>query len=108
MGLASFMIIGCGFLFTTLFRGPQFQFKKMFQALFKKNSGEGISAMGTLMMVLAGRIGVGSLAGVALAIYYGGPGTIFWMWMITLLCAIHTFAETVLGNMYKEKILKSI
>ena len=107
-GLASFMIIGCGFLFTTLFRGPQFQFQKMFQALFKKNSGEGISAMETLMMVLAGRIGVGSLAGVALAIYYGGPGTIFWMWMITLLCAIHTFAETVLGNIYKEKDFKKV
>lgn len=107
-GLASFMIIGCGFLFTALFRGPQFQFKKMFQALFKKNSSEGISAMGTLMMVLAGRIGVGSLAGVALAIYYGGPGTIFWMWMITFLCAIHTFAETVLGNLYKEKDFKKV
>ena len=107
-GLASFMIIGCGFLFTALFRGPQFQFKKMFQALFKKNSSEGISAMETLMMVLAGRIGVGSLAGVALAIYYGGPGTIFWMWMITFLCAIHTFAETVLGNIYKEKDFKKV
>ena len=107
-GLASFVIIGSGFIFTASFHGSQFHFKKMFHALFQKNSKEGISAMGTLMMVLAGRIGVGSLAGVALAIYYGGPGTIFWMWIITLLCAIHTFSETVLGNLYKEKDFKKV
>ena len=69
---------------------------------------DGISPVNTLMMVLAGRIGVGSLAGVALAIYYGGPGSIFWMWVITLICVIHTFYETILGNIYKERDTRDV
>ena len=55
------------------------------------------------MMVLAGRIGVGSIAGVALAIYLGGVGSIFWMWVIAILSAINAYCETVLGIIYKEK-----
>ena len=55
------------------------------------------------MMVLAGRIGVGSIAGVALAIYLGGAGSIFWMWVIGIIAASSTFAETVLGIKYKQK-----
>ena len=107
-GFAAIMIVTGGFVFTKKFGGVQFHFKRMFSSLFQKNNNGGISAFGTLMMVMAGRIGVGSLAGVALAIYYGGPGAIFWMWIITLLCAVHTFAETVLGNIYKEKDFKKI
>ena len=55
------------------------------------------------MMVLGGRIGVGSIAGIALAIYLGGVGSIFWMWIIGFISASNAFAETVLGLKYKEK-----
>lgn len=55
------------------------------------------------MLTLAGKIGVGSIAGVALAIYIGGPGTIFWMWVMALISASNTFAETYIGILYKEK-----
>jgi len=76
----------------------------MFKNLKKaEDTDRGISPLESLMIVLAGRIGVGSIAGVALAIYYGGVGSIFWIWIITLLALPITYAETTLGSRYKEK-----
>ena len=54
-------------------------------------------------MVLGGRVGVGAIAGVATAIYYGGPGSIFWMWVAAILGASVTFGESTLGQLFKEK-----
>ena len=54
-------------------------------------------------MALAGRIGVGSLAGVALSIYIGGIGSIFWMWVTAFLCAPNAFSEGLLGVLYHKK-----
>ncbi len=53
------------------------------------------------MTSLAGRIGVGSIAGVSLSIYVGGVGSIFWMWISTFFCSIITYIEVVLGVKYK-------
>ncbi len=106
--VAAVIIFCSGIYFSKELRFPQFYFKKIFKSLKPDKKTQGISPFGTLMMVLAGRIGVGSLAGVALAIYYGGPGAIFWMWMITFLCAIHTFYETIVGNVYKEHDFKNV
>ena len=76
----------------------QFNVIEMIRNLFKKKEGTGISPFQALMMVLAGRIGVGSIAGVALAIYLGGVGSIFWMWVIAILSAINAYCETVLDT----------
>jgi AGCS family alanine or glycine:cation symporter len=75
----------------------------MKNSLKEDNNVKGIKPYETLMMVLAGRIGVGSIAGVALAIHLGGIGSIFWMWVIAFLSAVNSFVETVLGIKYKEK-----
>lgn len=99
---ATVLIVFSGFYFTFHLRFVQFQFREMFRSAFKKVD-KGIKPYQTLMMVLAGRIGVGSIAGVALAIYLGGVGSIFWMWVIAFLSAANSFAETVLGIMYKVK-----
>jgi AGCS family alanine or glycine:cation symporter len=101
--IATLLIIYSGLYFTFCLRGVQFNLKKMFKSLFCKNKTEGIKPYQTLMMVLAGRIGVGSIAGVALAIYLGGIGSIFWMWVVAFIGASNSFAETVLGIIYKEK-----
>ncbi len=82
---------------------PQLNIKNMFKNLFKKDKTTGISTIDTLMMSLANKIGVGSLAGISLAIYIGGPGTIFWMWIITIVVAINTYLESGLAVIYKEK-----
>lgn len=107
-GITAVTLLVCGFYFSKELSFPQFNFKRIIKSLKRDKNSHGITPFGTLMMVLAGRIGVGSLAGVALAIYYGGPGAIFWMWVITFLCAIHTFYETIAGNIYKEKDFKDV
>lgn len=102
--IATAMIVLSGLYFTKKLKGVQFRFPSMIYHLFEKEEKQGgISPVQTLMMSLAGRIGVGSIAGVALAIYIGGVGSIFWMWIIALITGANTFVETVLGVKYKEK-----
>lgn len=101
--VATVFIVLSGIYFTISLKGVQFNIKNMLKSLFKKEKTDGIKPYQTLMMVLAGRIGVGSIAGVALAIYLGGIGSIFWMWIIAFIGAANSFAETVLGIIYKEK-----
>ena len=108
-GLAIAVLLFSGIYFSILCHFPQFKLNMIFSSLtLKKDTDNSISSFDSLMMVLAGRIGVGSLAGTALAIFYGGAGSIFWMSIITIIGAIHTYAETILGNIYKEKDFKNI
>lgn len=108
-GLAIAVLLFSGIYFSILCHFPQFKLNMIFSSLtLKKDTDNSISSFDSLMMVLAGRIGVGSLAGTALAIFYGGAGSIFWMWIITIIGAIHTYAETILGNIYKENDFKNI
>ncbi len=102
--IAALVIFVSGVYFTFKLKFLQFNFKKMFKSLKVKNYDDNsISPKSALMMVLAGRVGVGSISGVALAIYTGGVGAIFWMWMAALFAVTNTFGETVLGIKYKEK-----
>lgn len=94
-------ILMFGLYFTFKLKGVQFKFFSMFKSVFSF-SGD-ISSFGLLMTSLAGKVGVGSIAGVALSIYIGGPGTVFWMWVSTFFCAIITYCEVVLGVKYKIK-----
>lgn len=96
------MVFNAGY-FSIKLRFPQLSVKNIFKNLFKKDDTLGISTIDTLMMSLANKIGVGSLAGISLAIYIGGAGTIFWMWIITIIVAINTYLESGLAVMYKEK-----
>ena len=76
----------------------------MFKNLFEKDNMErGITPIQSFLMTLGSRIGVGSIAGVSLALYIGGPGSIFWMWISAFLAASNTFSETVLGIIYRKK-----
>lgn len=89
-------------IYLTIYLGfPQFKLKKIFKSL--KNDNKNLSNFKVLMMSLAGKIGVGSIAGIALSIYIGGPGSIFWIWVMTILSAVLCYSETILGNIYKEK-----
>lgn len=64
---------------------------------------KGISSFQALMTSLAARVGTGNLAGVAVAITIGGPGAVFWMWVIAFLGMATAFAESTLGQAYKVK-----
>lgn len=102
--VATSFILFSGLYFTFKLKFIQFDFKNMFKSLFsKENKNEEISPIQTFLLSLGGRIGVGSIAGIALSIYIGGIGTIFWMWVTSLLLISNSFAETILGNIYKRK-----
>lgn len=100
--IAVVFIVYSGIFYTFKLKFVQFRFGSMFKNLFSQTEGN-ISPFESLMMVLGGRIGVGSIAGISLAIYMGGIGTIFWIWVIGFISAPNAFAETVLGIKYQEK-----
>ena len=100
---ATALIITSGIYFSKILKSPQFKFKKIFKSLLVSNH-KGVTPIKTLFLTLAGRIGVGSIAGVALAIYIGGPGTIFWMWVIALVSAVLAYCETLMAVKYKVNI----
>jgi len=92
---------GLYFSFKTKF--IHFRFKELKRILKKPVEAGYISPWQSLMMNLAARIGVGSISGIALAVYIGGPGTIFWMWITAFFASSNTFVESVLGRLYNEK-----
>ena len=98
---ATVLILFSGFYYSFKFKFIQFKFPSMIKSIF--STGSNVSSFGILMTSLAGRIGVGSIAGVALSIYVGGVGSIFWMWISTFFCAVITYSEVVLGVKYKVK-----
>ena len=69
-----------------------------------QSSESGISTFSSFWTTMAARVGVGNIAGVAVAVYMGGPGTIFWMWVTSILLAAISFAECSLGQLYKLRV----
>ncbi len=101
--LATLLILVSSIYFTIKLKAVQFNFKNMFKSIKASKNAKGISNFQALMISLGGRIGVGSIAGVSLAIYTGGIGSIFWLIVTVFLCATNTFCETILGGIYKEQ-----
>ncbi|MFI7582878.1 alanine/glycine:cation symporter family protein [Kocuria sp. M1N1S27] len=64
---------------------------------------QGISAFRAFTVSAASRVGTGNIAGVAIAISLGGPGAVFWMWVIAGIGAASAFTESLLGQLYKVK-----
>lgn len=86
-----------------------FTFRKMpqgFAGIWKgrSSSGDGeISSFNALMTALSGTIGTGNIAGVATAIFLGGPGALFWMWMTALVGMATKFSEILLAMYYRQR-----
>ena len=101
-----YLCLGVGLYFSLRGRFLQVRhFKEMIRLMFIGRSDEhGITSFQALTMTLAGRVGTGNIAGVATAITFGGPGAVFWMWMVAFLGASSAFVESTLGQVYKEKL----
>ena len=103
------MLLGCAVWFTIRTKFVQFRmFKEMIRLLGDSTSkAEGkehhISSFQAFAVSLASRVGTGNLAGVATAITVGGPGAVFWMWLIALLGSSSAFIESTLAQLYKVK-----
>lgn len=78
-------------------------FPKMCKLICGKNaSTAGISPFQSFVTTVGARVGMGNIAGVAVAVYYGGPGAVFWMWIIALFGASLAFAESTLAQNYRR------
>lgn len=101
-----FLCLAVGLFYSVATRFLQVRhLKEMVRLMFsRKSSQAGISSFQALNVALAGRVGVGNIAGVATAIAFGGPGAVFWMWAVAFLGAGTAFVEAALGQVYKEKL----
>lgn len=100
--VAIVLLVGGGLYFTFNLGFIQFRFKDMFNS-FKHDKDEKITPFQSLTLALAARIGVGSLAGIALSIYLGGSGTIFWIWISAIITSVNSFSESLLGIKYRMR-----
>lgn len=102
--IAMLIVIGLYFSFKTKF--VQFtNIKEMFRLLGDSggNDKHSISSFQAFCISTASRVGTGNLAGIATALAIGGPGAIFWMWLIALIGAASSFIESTLAQIYKVK-----
>ncbi|ROH89545.1 alanine:cation symporter family protein [Stagnimonas aquatica] len=99
------LCLGTGLYFSIRTRFMQVRgFAEMLRLMLRGSaSASGVSSFQALAMSLSGRVGIGNIAGVATAIAYGGPGAVFWMWMVAFLGASTAYIESTLAQIYKEK-----
>ncbi|SFG88150.1 alanine or glycine:cation symporter, AGCS family [Desulfotomaculum arcticum] len=101
-----YLCLGTGLFYTVATRLLQVRhLKEMVKLMFQgRSSAAGVSSFQALTIALSGRVGTGNIAGVATAIAFGGPGAVFWMWLIAFLGAGSAFVEAALGQVYKVKL----
>ncbi|MBL6929557.1 MAG: sodium:alanine symporter family protein, partial [Rhodospirillales bacterium] len=102
------LLLGTGFYLTIGLRGMTFAriiyaFKLLWKGRTAEEGSEGqITPFNALSTALAATIGTGNIAGVATAIYIGGPGAVFWMWVTALVGMATKYGEAVLAVKYRE------
>lgn len=101
-----YLCLGAGIFFTVATRFVQLrQFSEMWRLLMSgKSSKKGISSFQALAVSLSGRVGAGNIAGVAAAIGFGGPGAVFWMWVVAFFGAATAYIESASAQIYKEEL----
>ena len=115
------MLVGCAIYFTVRSKGVQFRLlKDMVKIIIDRpiynNKVEGkaqasgnderlkkIGSFQAFAVSLSSRVGTGNLAGVASAIFMGGPGAVFWMWAMAMFGAATAFVESTLAQLYKRR-----
>lgn len=103
------VLVACALWFTFRTKGVQFRmFPEMLRLLGDpvSSGGEGgrrVSSFQAFAVSVATRVGTGNLTGVATAIAVGGPGAVFWMWVIALMGSATAFVESTLAQLFKKK-----
>lgn len=99
------LCLGVGLYLSLRLKFPQIRLvKEMVKLLTSKEDREsGITPFQAFATTVGARVGMGNIAGVASAIFYGGPGSVFWMWMIAVIGAASAFVESALAQAYKVK-----
>ena len=109
------VLLGTALYFTIRSRGVQFSMiPEMLRLLFESGKshnnpnihdkpGHTISSFQAFTLSLASRVGTGNIAGVAIAIVLGGPGAVFWMWVVAFIGSANAFVESTLAQLFKVK-----
>lgn len=102
------LLVIAGLYFTIRTFAVQIRFlPEMFRSVVEKPGGDdaeqGVSAFRAFTVSAASRVGTGNIAGVALAISLGGPGAVFWMWLLALMGGATAFVESSLAQLYKVR-----
>jgi len=100
-----YLLVAAGIYFTIRTRFVQFRyFRRMLGQLFNSRVGDGgISSFQAFCVGLASRVGTGNIAGVAIALTVGGPGAIFWMWIVALIGMATAMVEATLAQVFKVR-----
>ena len=113
------LLLGVALYFTFYTRGVQFRMIfQMFKLLFESGKNHEnpndrvkkqntISSFQAFAVSLASRVGTGNIAGVAIAISLGGPGAVFWMWVVALIGSANAFVESTLAQLFKVRDVNS-
>ncbi|MCI7223637.1 sodium:alanine symporter family protein [Fusobacterium sp.] len=98
--------LGSGLLFSIALKFPQIRlFKEMLKCSFKNNKADsGLTPFQALSIAIGGRVGTGNITGTASAILFGGPGAIFWMCIMAIICSASAYIESALAQVWKEKV----
>ena len=99
------LCLGVGLFLSLRMRFPQLRLLKEMGRVLKngEEDGNGITPFQAFATTVGARVGMGNIAGVASAIFYGGPGAIFWMWIIAIIGAASAFTESTLAQAYKVR-----
>ena len=94
-----------GLYFTIKTKGVQIRlFPESVKLLFEPSDGENsVSSLQAMLVSTASRVGTGNIIGVSTAICFGGPGSVFWMWIMCIIGASSAFIESTLAQIYKRK-----
>ena len=98
------VLLGAGIWFTLGTRAVQLRHMGSIAravAGSRDGAGDGVSSFQAFAMGLACRVGTGNIVGVALALVLGGPGAVFWMWVVALVGTATAFTEATLGQLFK-------
>ncbi len=104
-----FLLVGCGLYYSIRTRFVQVRGMKDVLSILKEKStseegdAKQVSSFQALMISTASRVGTGNIAGIATALAAGGPGAVFWMWLMAIVGGSSAFAESTLAQIYKVK-----
>ena len=98
--------LGCGLLFSIALKFPQIRlFKQMLNCSFKnKKANSGLTPFQALSIAIGGRVGTGNITGTASAIMFGGPGAVFWMCVMAVICSASAYIESALAQVWKRRV----
>ncbi|RBN40851.1 sodium:alanine symporter, partial [Priestia megaterium] len=100
------LLVSIGIYFTIRSRFLQFRMLKEMVLVLKEGraaKGGGVSPFQAFCISMAARVGTGNITGIAIAIALGGPGAVFWMWIIAIIGSVSSFVESTLAQIYKVK-----